>query len=259
MNMKNMKTRELRASSYELFIGALSILSIFNLVLLLLPITDQVKQLILIVDVALTFIFLIDFTLRFVSAPVKSRYFFRGGGWLDLIGSLPTLRIFRLFRVLRVGRLLRRYGLRNVVRELLANPAQGGLLLAVFFAIVTLEFGSMFVLGVEQKAPGANILTGVEALWWGIVTMTTVGYGDYYPVTNPGRVAGAITMLIGIGLLGTFTGYLANAFLSPRSASSASDGDDPRAQLEIVRRQLDENARRAADLQVQLSKILAML
>jgi hypothetical protein len=257
--MKNQKTPELRTSSYELFIGALSILSILNLVLLLLPITDQIKQLILIVDAGLTIVFLIDFAIRLFSAPVKSRYFFKGGGWLDLIGSLPTLRIFRLFRVLRVGRLLRRYGLRNVLRELIANPAQGGLLLAVFFAILTLEFGCMFVLGVEQNAPGANIRTGVEALWWGIVTMTTVGYGDYYPVTNPGRVVGSITMLIGIGILGTFTGYLANAFLSPRSTASPGDNDDPRVQLEIVRRQLDENAREAAELQAKLKKIVALL
>jgi voltage-gated potassium channel len=257
--MKNPRTRELHTSSYELFIGALSILSILNLVFLLLPITAQVKQLILIIDVALTVIFLIDFTIRLASAPVKSRYFFKGGGWLDLLGSLPTLRIFRLFRVLKVSRLLRRYGLRNVLGELVAKPAQGGLLLAVFFAIVTLEFGCMFVLGIEQNAPGANIKTGVEALWWGIVTMTTVGYGDYYPVTNPGRVAGAITMLIGIGLIGTFTGYLANAFLSPRSAASPSDNGDPRAQLEIVRRELDENARAAAELQDKLKRIVASL
>jgi voltage-gated potassium channel Kch len=220
---------------------------------------EPVKGLILIVDAALTIIFLIDFTIRFVSAPVKSRYFFKGLGWLDLIGSLPTLRIFRLFRVLRVARLLRRYGLKIVLGDLIANPAQGGLLLAVFFAIVTLEFGCMFVLGVEQNAPGANILTGVEALWWGIVTMTTVGYGDYYPVTNPGRVAGAVTMLIGIGLLGTFTGYLANAFLAPRPAASPSEPDDPRAQLEIVRRELDENAREAAELQAKLKKIVTLL
>ena len=117
----------------------------------------------------------------------------------------------------------------------------------------------MFVLGVEQKAPNANIVAGVEALWWGIVTMTTVGYGDYYPVTNPGRVVGAVTMLIGIGLIGTFTGYLANAFLSPRPAATSSDADDPRAQLEVLRRQLDENARAAAELQAKLSKIVASL
>jgi hypothetical protein len=255
--VKNKRT--VGISSYELFIGALSVLSVINLVLLLLPISGQVKQLILIVDVALTVIFLIDFTVRFVSAPVKSRYFFKGGGWLDLIGSLPMLRIFRLFRVLRVTRLLRRYGLRNVLGDLVADPAQGGLLLAAFFAILTLEFGCMIVLGVEQNAPGANIRTGVEALWWGIVTITTVGYGDYYPVTNPGRVVGAITMIIGIGLIGTFTGYLANAFLGPRPAVSPSDPDDPRAQLEIVRRELDENARSAAELQARLQKIVSVL
>ena len=154
--MKNKRTEGI--SSYELFIGALSVLSILNLVLLVLPISGQVKQLIFIVDAALTVIFLSDFTVRLVSAPAKSRYFFRGG-WLDLIGSLPTLRIFRLFRVLRVGRLLRRYGLRKVLREIVANPAEGGLALAAFFALVTMEFGCMLVLGVEHKAPGANILT----------------------------------------------------------------------------------------------------
>jgi len=257
--MENQRSRELRTSSYELFIGALSVLSIINLVLLLLPISDQVKQLILIVDVALTAIFLIDFTVRFVSAPVKSRYFFREGGWLDLIGSLPTLRIFRLFRVLRVSRLLRRYGLRNVFRELVSDPAQGGLLLAAFFAILTMEFGCMFVLGVEQDAPGANILTGPDALWWGITTITTVGYGDLYPVTYPGQVVASITMLIGIALIGTFTGYLANTFLTPRSAATPSDADDPRAQLKIVLRQIDENARKGAELQAKLQKVVALL
>ena len=84
----------------------------------------------------------------------------------------------------------------------LPTPLRAGVLLAAFFAIVTLEFGCMFVLGVEQNAPGANIRTGVEALWWGIVMITTVGYGDYYPGTNPGRVVGAVTMIIGIGLIG---------------------------------------------------------
>jgi hypothetical protein len=66
-------------------------------------------------------------------------------------------------------------------------------------------------------------------------------------------------MLIGIALVGTFTGYLANTFLSARSSASPSDDDDPRVQLETVRRQLDENARAAAELQAKFQRIVALL
>src|SRR5262245_49515408 len=126
---------ELRSSSYELFIGALSMLSIVNLVLLLTPVSEPVHQIVMIVDVALTAVFLIDFGIRLAAASGKTRWFFRGGGWLDLIGSLPYLRVFRLFRVLRVSRLLRHYGARNVLRDLIRNPAQGGLLLVGLLSV----------------------------------------------------------------------------------------------------------------------------
>ena len=90
----------------------------------------------------------------------------------------------------------------------------------------------------------------------GIVTITTVGYGDFYPVTNPGRVVGALTMLIGIAILGTLTGYLANAFLSPRKVTHATAGpQDARAQLEEIRRQLEENARVTSELHARLGEI----
>jgi voltage-gated potassium channel Kch len=162
--------------------------------------------------------------------------------------------------VVRVGRLLHRYGARNVLRDLLASRAQGGLLFVSLLAIMTLEYGGIFVLGVEQHAANANILTGPEALWWGVVTITTVGYGDFYPVTNPGRLVGALTMLIGIGVLGTLTGYLANAFLAPQKVTpAAGDPEDARTQIEEIRRQLDENARVASELHARLGEIAAGL
>ena len=250
----------LRTSSYELFIGALSVLSIVNLVLILSPVSDQVKQLVLIVDFALTIVFLVDFTLRLVSAPTRSGYFLRGGGWLDLLGSLPTLRIFRLFRVVRVGRLLRRSGSKNILRDLLASRAQGGLLFVLLLAILTLEFGGMLVLGVEQYAPGSNIHTGPEALWWGVVTITTVGYGDFYPVTNVGRLVGSVTMLIGIAVLGTLTGYLANAFLTPhKSKQAAPVPEHPRAELRKIHALLAATARESTALHARLGVVVASL
>ena len=83
--------------------------------------------------------------------------------------------------------------------------------------ILVLEFGSLWILDVEQNAPGANITTASDALWYTIVTISTVGYGDRYPVTNEGRVIGSLIIIVGVGIFGTFTGYLANLFLAPRS------------------------------------------
>jgi voltage-gated potassium channel len=255
------KHSELGGSSYELFIGALSILSIFNLVLLLLPISDQQHDLVFIVDSWLTIIFITDFLVRLKRAPSKSQYFFRGFGWLDLIGSLPALRIFRLFRVVRVARLLREYGFKNVVHDLVHSPAEGSLLFVILLVIVTLEFGGSAVLHFESNAPHANITTGGDAIWWGIVTITTVGYGDFYPVTTGGRSVAVIMMIVGISLIGTFTSYLATKFLGARAPrpteSSATAG--PRAQLEDVQRRLEEHEEASAALRAQLADIASSL
>ena len=69
------------------------------------------------------------------------------------------------------------------------------------------------MLPLEARSPDANITTAGDALWWGIVTVTTVGYGDQYPVTTGGRIVGVFVLILGVGLFGTFTGFLANAFL----------------------------------------------
>jgi hypothetical protein len=90
------------------------------------------------------------------------------------------------------------------------------------------------MLALEQKAPGANITTASDALWYVIVTMATVGYGDQYPVTTEGREMGTLVIIIGVGIFGTLTGYLANLFLAPRSKepqAAVSLSQDPRLQL----------------------------
>jgi voltage-gated potassium channel len=67
----------------------------------------------------------------------------------------------------------------------------------------------------ESINPDANIKTAEDAVWYVIVTISTVGYGDRFPTTSWGRIVGTITILIGVGIFGTFTGFLANFFLSP--------------------------------------------
>jgi voltage-gated potassium channel len=73
------------------------------------------------------------------------------------------------------------------------------------------------MLWAEGSAPDASITTGQDAIWYLIVTMSTVGYGDLYPVTDLGRLIGSVIIVVGVGVFGTLTGFLANAFMAPAS------------------------------------------
>ena len=174
-------------------------------------------------DVFLIIIFLVDFLRRMHLASDDRAYLLQGKGWLDLISIVPMLRIARILRILRVTRLLGRMGgPLPAVRLFFKDRASGGLLLVLLLAIVVLEFGSIAVLWAERASPNANITTADDALWYSIVTMSTVGYGDQYPVTDLGRLIGTGIIILGVGVFGTLTGFLANAFLAP--AKSDDEG-----------------------------------
>lgn len=213
------KSSESRFSvRYELFILLLSILSILNMVILILPISPNLKDVVFLVDVFLSVIFLFDFTLRMVRAPSKNQYFFTERGWLDLLGSLPlpNAKILRIFRVLRSLRTIRKFGLKNMLQDAADNAAESALYGVLLLLILLLEFGSMGVYAFEMNSPQANIQSGGDALWWSVVTMATIGYGDRFPVTPGGRLVAVLVMMAGVGLFGVFTGFLANTFLKPR-------------------------------------------
>ena len=182
--------RGLKNTGYEIFVAILSILSIFNLVLLYAIEDDGLDTVLFFMNAILSAIFLADFTYRLFTAESKTHYFFRMFGWADLLASLPfqQVKILRVFRLVRVFRLLRDYGIKNIGRSLLQDRAGSALLTLLLMGILVMEFGSLEILHVEQYAPGANITTASDALWYNIVTISTVGYGDRYPVTNEGRV-----------------------------------------------------------------------
>jgi voltage-gated potassium channel len=211
---------ELKGTGYELFVGALSVLSIVNLVLQLVIEDPALDTVLLAMNGLLSAIFLADFAYRILSAPSKSQYFFHEYGWADLLASVPVpqVKIFRAFRLVRVVRLLRAHGAAGVGGRLLRDRAASALYSLLLMGILVMQFGSLWMLRIEQNAPGANITTASSALWYVIVTISTVGYGDQYPVTNRGRLLGSMIIIVGVGIFGTFTGYLANLFLAPRRA-----------------------------------------
>lgn len=224
---------ELKSTGYEIFVGALSVLSIVNLVLLFAFGNDGSLATVLVAMNALfSAVFLADFAYRLATAPHRGAYFFRHYGWADLLASLPfpQFKILRLFRIIRVIRLMRDVGPGTIWRTLIKDRAGSALYALLLMGVFVLQFGSLTMLYLEQDAPGANITTASDALWYTIVTISTVGYGDQFPVTNAGRFAGTLMIVLGVAIFGTFTGYLANLFLAPRKAATAeSTGQEPPA------------------------------
>lgn len=146
-------------------------------------------------------LFIVDYVARLWLAEDRGRWVAHHALDLVVIG-LPLLRPLRLLRLVTLLRVLNRsatHGLRGRVAVYVA----GGSLLLAFVA-------ALAVLDAERGHPGANIQDFGDAVWWAVTTMTTVGYGDRYPVTGTGRLVGTLLMVGGIALLGTVTATFAS-------------------------------------------------
>jgi hypothetical protein len=202
---------------YEIFVGVLSIISILNIFLGWLIPDPDLTGVINIMNGLFSIVFLGDFTYRILTAPSKSHYFFRDFGWADLFASLPLpqFKILRVFRLFRVYRLMKNVGPKTIINTLVKDRAGSALYVLLLMGVIVLEFGALGVLRAEKANPDANIQTASDAVWYVLVTISTVGYGDRYPTTGLGRIWGAVIIIVGVGIFGTFTGFLANFFLSP--------------------------------------------
>jgi hypothetical protein len=240
---------DLKSTSYEFFMLATAILSIANLPLLVIfPWGSQSWQLVMFVEAALTLVFVIDFGYRLKTASSKWGYFYGQKGFLDLLSCLPALRIFRLFRIVRAVRIVRQLGGPRVFRELRQELASGALYFVIFIGLLVLEVCGLLELYFEEHTEGANITTAGDALWWGYVTATTVGYGDQYPVTRGGRLTGLVMLTVGVALFATFSGFLASTFLSPRKARPS----ETTPKLAELRELLDRQEETTAQLRAKL-------
>ncbi len=223
------------SNSYNIFILVLTILSLAIMVLLILPLPEQVLVLLTAYDNMICVVFLADFTLNMTRASRKRDYFIGQRGWLDLLGSIPTLgflritalfRLARLSRLARIGRLLGGKNKDALIKDVVDNRGQYAAFITVFSAFLVLVVASVLVLEFESFSPDANITTGGDALWWAIVTITTVGYGDKYPVTPGGRVVAVSVMFAGVGIIGALASILASILVPPPKDDAPSCGRD---------------------------------
>jgi voltage-gated potassium channel len=253
--------QDLKDPGYEIFILLVSVLSVANLIILWIPGLDlDALRVVQVINFFLTIIFLLDFSYRLLTVRSKKHYFFSDWGWADLLASIPALRILRLFRIFKAYRLLHKYGAKNVFSQLKKHRAESVLFIVVFSVMLVIECGAFFVLMAERSAPNANILTASDAMWWVYVTITTVGYGDRYPVTSAGRMVGVLVMTTGVGLFGTLAGYIANKLLAPSGTDDTDPaaGEAPGAQagdLAAIKAALDSQTRQNAELVARLDRI----
>src|SRR6266702_6166551 len=204
-----------KITAYDLVIGLLAIFSI----IILIPIyfgnllQTDITYLIILQD-PLCAIFLIDFFRSLRLAPNKWGYFLKGGGWLDLLGSIPlsAFAIFRVARLFRIIRLLQKMTGGELQRMLMRRLAQSTLLFTLVIALFLVFTMSWIVLRAEQGAPNANIKTYHDAVWWAFVTITTVGYGDYYPVTTSGQSMAIILMFLALASIVVYQVFFRQRF-----------------------------------------------
>ncbi len=234
--MKVSNPQASRTHGYQLFMLALCVYAILALAVeRFFPIGPDTRALLDLADIGVCVLFAGDFVLSLATAKSRWKYF-ATWGWIDLLSSIPAisvLRIGRAARIMRIFRVLRGVRATKVVSSfVLERRSEDTLLAVVLIAFLLIVLASASVLHFET-APGSNIRSADDALWWAYATMATVGYGDRVPVTWEGRLIGALLMTAGVGIFGIFSGFVASWFLAPTARKN-------RTELELLRHEIAE-------------------
>jgi voltage-gated potassium channel Kch len=221
---------------YQMFMVTITLLMLVIMVLYYLaPLPETVRQVLYILDSLLCPILLYDFLAHVYYAPNRLKYLLTLG-WLDLLGALPGLPALRLVRIpglivtLRQLRDATPAESRQVARQRLAEST---LLFVTLVVIVVVTAGSILIVLIEAPVDSANIKTGSDAVWWSIVTVATVGYGDRFPVTDAGRLIGTLMIVMGVSLFSVLTSYIATQFMARRKGSGPGE-------IDLLRRDLSQ-------------------
>jgi len=230
---------------YQLFMLALCVYALGVLAVeVVLPLGSDTRQILSYADFVVCVLFFVDFIASLARARNRLKYLYTWG-WIDLLSSIPAVpslrwgRAVRVFRILRLMRGVR--ATRHLAAFILNRRTEGALLTVGLLSLLLIVFGSIAVLNFE-RATDSNINGPQDALWWAVATLTTVGYGDLYPVTPGGRLVGIILMIAGVGIFGTLAGFFASWFLAPGERRERRDIDEIREDIEEIGQRLEDQA-----------------
>jgi voltage-gated potassium channel len=181
-------------------------------------VSETTRTVLTYVDIAVWLAFAADYVIRLVIA--RRKWLFIKHNVLDLcLVVLPPARPLRLLRVTEVLIRTLWFHVRSQTRARLAVFVAGMSSLLIVLA-------SLAVLDAERGQPGADIHDFGDALWWSVVSVTTVGYGDFAPVTAEGRLVAVALMVVGIGLIGFVTGSMTTWVIDRINEMSRDDDGD---------------------------------
>ncbi|KUF09802.1 ion transporter [Pseudoponticoccus marisrubri] len=189
-------------------------------------------------ELTLLAIFVAEYAARLWSAPSRWRYALSFWGIVDLLAILPALLLLaphsqtlRVLRLMRIFRLLKLFRMRRALMRLehALDKAREDLLLFLLLAAIVLFLAAVGIHHFEKDAQPDSFGTIPNALWWALATLTTVGYGDVYPVTVAGKIFTALTLMVGLGIVAIPAGIIASALLNApaRPDETEASGDDP--------------------------------
>ena len=211
---------------FDYLIQALIILSLISFALETLPdLSPQHKDWLRAFEVSTVIIFTIEYLLRFWLSRPRGSYAFSFFGIVDLVAILPfyissgidlssirafrLLRLFRLLKLARYSSAMQRYHRAfMIVRE--------ELILFGFTAMIMFYLASVGIYYFEHQAQPETFASVFHSFWWAVATLTTVGYGDIYPITVGGKVFTFIVLMIGLGFVAVPTGLFASALSTAR-------------------------------------------
>ncbi|MGY5540245.1 potassium channel family protein [Vibrio brasiliensis] len=217
--------------------------------LLFFPLAPETRQVFIGLDFIICSIFILQLSIDMIRATDRVQFLKRH--WIDFLASIPMiepLRFARIFHIMRVILVIR--SSRYLLKQLLNNRRETTLASILLLMVVLLTVGSSMMLFIEGSDPDANIQTGGDALWWALVTISTVGYGDHYPVTNSGKLLASGLIICGVGLFGMITGLITSLITSPNKVQTKRSENKERLLVELVEKQ-DEILKRLDRLEQQ--------
>ncbi len=155
-------------------------------------------------------------------------------GLIDLISILPfylpfilkidlrIVRVLRLFRLLRILKLNRHFKSLRIIRSVIVKT-KNEIIVTAFLVFILLILASTLMYNIENKAQPDAFQNIGQALWWAVATLTTVGYGDIYPITGLGKLMSAVIALLGIGFVALPTGIISSAYIDEIRKSKAQE------------------------------------